>query len=99
MADHFYVYPSYLSAEASRSLGRRVAQASAVGPVTVDDLVNAARALGYKAEAEPEKQYPRRAHLYEGRVKIAKRAKTTKARFLVLLAEELRKTHPSHRKA
>ncbi|HEV2520062.1 MAG TPA: signal recognition particle subunit SRP19/SEC65 family protein [Thermoplasmata archaeon] len=99
MADHFYVYPSYLTSDATRSLGRRVPNATAVGPVTVDDIVAAARALGFTVEPEPEKQYPRRAHRYEGRVKVHKQPGSTKTTFLRRLAEELLKTHPVHRKS
>ncbi|MCI4358789.1 MAG: signal recognition particle subunit SRP19/SEC65 family protein [Thermoplasmata archaeon] len=99
MADHFYVYPAYLSHDATRALGRRVPQSSAVGPITVEDILVAARSLGFTAEAEPDKQYPRRFYRYEGRVKVAKQAGTTKATFLVRLAEELKKTHPAHRKS
>jgi signal recognition particle subunit SRP19 len=98
MADHFYVYPSYLSSDTSRSEGRRVPQRAAIGAVTLEEIVATARILGFTAEAEPQKHYPRQAFRYEGRVKVAKQAGTTKARFLERLAEELGKTHPAHRK-
>jgi signal recognition particle subunit SEC65 len=94
MADHFYVYPAYLSADARRAAGRRVPAASAIGPVTVEELVAAAKKLGFSAVAEPEKQYPRRWYRYEGRVKVTKRAGTSKAAFLRRLAETLRADHP-----
>jgi signal recognition particle subunit SEC65 len=94
MADHFYVYPTYLSADARRATGRRVPAATALGPVTVEEIVAAAQQLGFRAVAEPEKQYPRRWYRYEGRVKVTKRAGTTKAAFLRRLAEHLRAEHP-----
>ncbi len=98
MADYFYVYPSYLSSETSRSLGRRVPDAIALGPVTLEEIVHAARVLGFQAETEPEKHYPREFHRYAGRVKVQKRSGTTKAAFLRRLAEELSKSHPGKRK-
>jgi signal recognition particle subunit SRP19 len=98
MADHFYVYPAYLTDDASRSLGRRVPRTLSTGPVTLDEIVTAARSLGFTVEPEPEKNYPRRPHRFEGRVKVTKRAGTTKAAFLGALAAELQKTHPAHRK-
>jgi signal recognition particle subunit SEC65 len=99
MADHFYVYPSYLTLDSPRSLGRRIPQPAATGPVTVDEIVEAARTLGFTAEAEPQKHYPRRSYRYEGRVKVMKQPGTSKTAFLLRLAGELSKTHPGHRKS
>jgi signal recognition particle subunit SRP19 len=89
MPDHVYVYPGYLSKGGSRSDGRRVPAELAVGELTLEELVAAAVRLGYKAEAEPEKNYPRLAHEFAGRVKITKRAGTSKTQLLRQLAEEL----------
>lgn len=97
MADHFYVYPAYVSSDATRSLGRRVPAAVAVGPVSLEQIVAAAKAIGFRAEAEPEKHYPARFFRYEGRVKVTKRSGTSKAAFLKRLAEELRKSGPAPR--
>lgn len=94
MPDHFFVYPAYLSRDASRALGRRVPSALAVPEVTLEEIIAAAKSLGFSATAEPEKQYPRQFFTYAGRVKVVKRKGTTKAAFLRRLAEELHRRPP-----
>jgi signal recognition particle subunit SEC65 len=89
MPDHFYVYPAYLARGRSRDGGRRVPAALAVPDVTVEEVVRAAERLGYRAAAEPEKQYPAAADLFQGRAKVTKRAGATKAAFLRALAADL----------
>ena len=89
MPDHFYVYPAYLGRGLSRKGGRRVPASASVPELTVDEIVTAAKHLGYKAEAEAEKQYPRRYFDYAGRVKVMKKGSTTKAGFLKALSAEL----------
>jgi len=91
MPDHFYVYPAYLGRGASRSDGRRVPAALALPDLTGEEILAAVQGLGYKAEVEPSKQYPRAAHQYAGRVKVTKRGKETKAAFLRTLATELQR--------
>jgi len=91
MPDHFLVYPAYFDAKLSRADGRRVPQPEATPDVTAEEIVQAAKRLGWKPEAEPDKQYPRRFFAYAGRVKIAKRSGTSKKRALAALAAELRK--------
>ena len=90
MPDHFYVYPAYLE-KVPRSGGRRVPAAEALVDVKVEEIVEAAKRLGLKAEAEPEKDYPRRFFTYAGRVKVTKKAGTSKAAFLRALVGELRR--------
>jgi signal recognition particle subunit SRP19 len=90
--EHFYVYPSYLKKKASRSAGRRVPDAVAVGEVTPEEIVAAAKALGFEATAEPARHYPREAHLFEGRVRVAKKGPVAKTAFLRQLAERIRTT-------
>ena len=68
MPDHFYVYPAYLTRTIARSDGRRVAASDALPDVTADEIVAAAKHLGYKAEGESGKQYPRQFFAYAGRV-------------------------------
>lgn len=99
MADHFYVYPAYLSASASRSSGRRVPKELAAREVTLEELVDAAKSLGHSAVAEPERHYPRAAHLYGGRVKVNKRKGVSKAAFLKALAERLHRRPPSEERS
>ncbi|MGI0053550.1 MAG: signal recognition particle subunit SRP19/SEC65 family protein [Thermoplasmata archaeon] len=73
MPDHIYIYPAYLRRKGSRADGRRVSAEAALPEVTVEEIVAAARGLGFTASAETGKQYPRAAHRYEGRVKVGKR--------------------------
>jgi signal recognition particle subunit SEC65 len=94
MPDHFYVYPAYLGRGLSRRAGRRLPEAEAVTDATADEIVAAAKRLGFKAESEPAKQYPRRFYAYEGRVKVTKKGGMTKARFLRVVAAELKKQRP-----
>lgn len=91
MPEHFFVYPAYLTRASSRALGRRVPAAVALKEVTLEEIVAAAQSLGYRATAEPDKQYPRQFFTYAGRVRVTKRAGATKATFLKRLAEELQR--------
>jgi len=91
MPDHFYVYPAYFGRGLSRKEGRRVSAAESVPELTAEEIVAAAKRLGYRAEFEAEKQYPRRSFDYAGRVKVTKQGKATKAHFLKALSAELLK--------
>jgi signal recognition particle subunit SEC65 len=91
MPDHFYVYPAYFDRSIARADGRRVPAADGLADVTVDEIVQAAKRLGWRAEAEPAKQYPRRDFTYAGRAKLSKKADVPKARCLRDLAAEIRK--------
>ncbi len=95
MPDHFYVYPAYLGRGLSRRDGRRLREADALPDVTSEEIVDAARRLGFRAEIEADKQYPRRFFTYAGRVKVAKRAGTTKVAFLKAVAADLRTHRPA----
>ena len=91
MPDHFYVYPAYLGRGLSRAGGRRVPVAETLPDLTSEEIVEAAKRLGFRAELETTKQYPRRFFDYSGRVKVTKKGTVTKARFLRDLAAELAK--------
>ena len=91
MPDHFYVYPAYLGRGLSRKGGRRVPESSSLADLTTEEILAAAKRLGFRAEVESEKQYPRRFFEYAGRVKVTKKGGTTKVRFLKDLAAELQK--------
>jgi len=95
MPDHFYVYPAYLGRGLSRKSGRRVPQAASLPELTVEEIVAAAKRLGYRAEAEADKHYPRRFFDYAGRVKVTKKGTGTKAGFLKALSAELAKSRAS----
>jgi signal recognition particle subunit SEC65 len=95
MPDHFYVYPAYLGRGLSRREGRRLPDLEALTEVTSEEIVQAAKRLGFKAEVEAEKQYPRRFFVYDGRVKVTKRSGTTKTAFLRAVAADVRKHRPA----
>jgi signal recognition particle subunit SEC65 len=97
MPDHFYVYPAYLGRGLSRTGGRRVPEASSLPDLTAEEIVAAAKRLGFKAELESDKQYPRRFFEYSGRVKVTKKGSTSKAHFLKELAAELQKQRATHK--
>jgi signal recognition particle subunit SEC65 len=94
MPDHIYVYPAYLVKEGSRADGRRVPAAHAPATATVDQILAAAKALGFKAESEPERGYPRQGPGEPGRVKVTKKSGVSKSKLLRLLADEIRKAGP-----
>lgn len=87
MPDHFYVYPEYLVA-GSRQEGRRVPKSPIDSGITLDDLENAARKLGFTVERE-DKHYPRDFQNYRGRLKVTKQKGVSKAAFLKKLVVEL----------
>ncbi len=95
MPDHFFVYPAYLGRGLSRRDGRRLPDGEALVDVTAQEIVDSARRLGYKAEVEAEKQYPRRYFTYAGRVRVVKRSGVTKTAFLRAVAADLKKHRPS----
>lgn len=90
MPEHFYVYPSYLTAK-SRADGRRVSGKIVIpksGELTLEDMVTATKKLGFEAVSE-EKNYPRASPSYQGRIKVTKKKGVKKAAFLRDLAQEL----------
>lgn len=91
MPDHFYVYPGYLARGASRAEGRRVPPSATIPDVTVEDIAEAAKRLGYRVEVEANKQYPRTVPSFAGRVKVAKHAGVSKSKFLRQVAAEVEK--------
>jgi signal recognition particle subunit SRP19 len=95
MPDHFYVYPAYLGRGLTRRDGRRLPESEAVADATSEEILVAAKRLGFKAEVEADKQYPRRFYAFEGRVKVTKKGGTTKAAFLRAVAAEVRKQRPA----
>lgn len=94
MPDHIYVYPAYLAKDGSRAEGRRVPSAHAPPTATVEQILNAAKTLGFTAEAQPERGYPRQSLAEAGRVKVTKRTGVSKSKLLRLLADEIRKAGP-----
>jgi signal recognition particle subunit SEC65 len=97
MPDHFYIYPAYLGRGLSRKGGRRVPEPQSVPDLTPEEIVAAVKRLGFRAELEADKQYPRRFFDYSGRIKVTKKGGTSKARFLKELAAELHKQRAAHK--
>lgn len=96
MPDHFYVYPAYLAAGATRRGGRRVPAASSVkGEISLDQMAEAARALGYEVEVEEGKSYPRTFWQGSGRLKVQKKGTDPKTAFVRRLAQELQRRSPT----
>lgn len=95
MPEHFYVYPPYLARGLSRADGRRLSADESIVSPTAVEIVEAAKRLGFRAEVEAEKAYPRDTMAWVGRVKVTKRAGTSKAAFLKLVAAELRRHRPA----
>jgi signal recognition particle subunit SEC65 len=90
MPEHFYVYPAYVE-KVPRASGRRVPAEDGLSDVSAQELLEAAKRLGVKAELEADKQYPRRFFTYAGRLKVTKKAGTSKAAFVRALARELKR--------
>jgi signal recognition particle subunit SEC65 len=89
MPDHFFVYPQYLDKALSRAKGRRIPAAEGLTDPTAEEVVQAAKKIGAKAELEAEKHYPRQFFRYAGRVKVVKGGKMSKVKFLHAVAAEI----------
>ncbi|HYK93166.1 MAG TPA: signal recognition particle subunit SRP19/SEC65 family protein [Thermoplasmata archaeon] len=90
MPDFFYIYPAYLDRQGSRGQGRRVGAAEASEEVTAEKVLAAAKSLGFSAQLENAKQYPRQYYTFAGRVKVEKRTGVTKTAALRAIAKALR---------
>ncbi|MGB9727184.1 MAG: signal recognition particle subunit SRP19/SEC65 family protein [Nitrososphaeria archaeon] len=69
--DHIILWLDYFNSKFSRSCGRRVPTNLAVSSPTLDELVEAAKMLGYEVEAFKAK-YPKRNYLESGYISIPK---------------------------
>ncbi len=94
MPDYFYVYPAYLSEGVARREGRRVPALTSVKEVTIEEIAEAAKRLGFSAEIQAQKNYPRQFFTYAGRVKVTKKGNVTKTEFLRRVAAEVRRLRP-----
>ncbi len=89
MPDHFFVYPAYLAPGSPKTDGRRIAEGTTLKDVTAEEIAQAAKRLGYRAEVEGTKQYPRDVPRGAGRVKVTKRGGVPKSKFLRLVVTEI----------
>ncbi len=64
------LYPAYFDLGRSRADGRRVAKKWAVESPTVEEVVNAAKALGLEPELDAGKAFPTSHWRHEGRVLV-----------------------------
>lgn len=64
------LYPAYFDADRSRENGRRVARKLAVNAPTVEELAQAADALGLRPKLEGERAHPSTPWKREGRVLV-----------------------------
>ena len=85
-------WPQYFDAKRSRSNGRRLPRKFAIDKVNLEEIVNAAKKLGYDAEIERGYRYSRTWWDDPGRVIINTQGKK-KTKVLIELAKEIRKTH------
>ena len=83
-------WPQYFDAKRSRSKGRRISKKFAIEKITTNDILKAAKHLGYEAHFEKGYQYPRTWWDDPGRVSIDTKGKK-KSKVLIELAKEMKK--------
>ncbi len=83
-------WPQYFDAKRSRSNGRRLPRKFAIDKVNLEEMVKAARNLGYHAETESSYKYPRSWWEDPGRVIIDAKGKK-KSKVMLEVAKEIRK--------
>ena len=83
-------WPQYFDAKRSRSKGRRIPKKFAVEKITTNDILKAAKRLGYEAHFEKGYQYPRTWWDDPGRVSIDMKGKK-KSKVLLDLAKDMKK--------
>ncbi|MFX0076372.1 MAG: signal recognition particle subunit SRP19/SEC65 family protein [Candidatus Hermodarchaeota archaeon] len=83
-------WPQYFDAKRSRSDGRRLPRKFAVDKVNLEEIVKAAKNLGYHAEIERGYKYPRTWWEDPGRVVLDAKGKK-KNKIMLELAKEIRK--------
>ncbi len=84
-------WPQYFDAKRSRSEGRRIPKKFAIDKINTNDIVKAAKHLGYDAHSEKGYQYPRTWWDDPGRVSIDTKGKT-KSKVLIEVAKEIKKS-------
>jgi signal recognition particle subunit SRP19 len=87
------LWPRYFDSGCSRRGGRRVPKSLAVPSPGLEELVQAARRLGLRCEAEEDRAHP--AEWWEPRGRLLVEKSMPKGRLLRLLAQELRRARSS----
>ena len=83
-------WPQYFDAKRSRSKGRRIPKKFAVEKINNNDILKAAKRLGYEAHYEKGYQYPRTWWDDPGRVSINTKGKK-KTKVLIDVAKDIKK--------
>ncbi len=83
-------WPQYFDAKRSRSKGRRISKKFAIEKITTNDILKAAKNLGYEAHFEKGYLYPRTWWDDPGRVSIDTKGKK-KSKVLIDLAKEMKR--------
>ncbi|MER3601497.1 MAG: hypothetical protein C4339_02135 [Nitrososphaerota archaeon] len=83
----YIIWLDYLDSRLSRAQGRRLQVSRCVPAPTLEELAQAARALGLEAEAQ-EARHPRRHRVRSGYISV-KKPGMGKGRLLQALAQEL----------
>lgn len=86
-------WPQYFDAKRSRAGGRRVPKNLAIERIATEDIINAAKRLGYVAQYETNYKYPRTWWDNPGRVLVDTKGKK-KAKVLFEVAKEIKKVQP-----
>jgi signal recognition particle subunit SRP19 len=86
-------WPQYFEAKRSRSEGRRVPKKLAIDRITSEDILKAAKRLGYVTQYEKNYKYPRTWWDNPGRVLIDTKGKK-KLKVLFEVAKEIKKIQP-----
>jgi len=88
-------WPQYFDAKRSRSKGRRVPRKFAIEKINNNDILKAAKRLGYEAHYEKGYQYPRTWWDDPGRVTINTKGKK-KTKVLIDVAKDIKKNQAKY---
>ncbi|MBY9014751.1 MAG: signal recognition particle protein Srp19 [Candidatus Lokiarchaeota archaeon] len=83
-------WPQYFDAKRSRSKGRRIPKKYAIEKINTNDILKAAKRLGYEAHYEKGYQYPKTWWDDPGRVSIDTKG-VKKSKVLIDVAKEIKK--------
>jgi len=86
-------WPQYFDAKRSRAEGRRVSKKLASDRITYEDIIKAAKRLGYVTQYEKNYKYPRTWWDNPGRILIDTKGKK-KSKVLLEVAKEIKKVQP-----
>jgi len=88
-------WPQYFEAKRSRSKGRRIPKKFALEKINNDDILKAAKRLGYEAHYEKGYRYPRTWWDDPGRVSINTKGKK-KTKVLIDVAKDIKKNQAKY---